>query len=200
MRKLIGVALLAGLMCLPAGVGWGQRTVGRDTGRDAGRDTGRGASSGVINYSDLSSRQTRRTDREDRQKKEAEEAKKKAEEQRREKERADRMKRWQDERGQRPGGSTTASSNNRQTTGSRTAGNNPNGRGKSATAPVTTGGSYDPTTREVTEVMLDAIKTRHVQFDPEEARENPSMILLNAPRSDPNQRRRATDTGIARPL
>jgi hypothetical protein len=203
---------MAGLLCFTA-AGWGQRTVGRDTGRDSGRDSARSsARDGVrgqatttnFNYNDISQRKTRQTEREAKQKKDAEEAKKKAEEEKRNKERADRMKKWEEDRAKRNGTSTAGSTSagSKSTSGTRTASGGQRGgeKGKNATAPKTTGGSYDPTTREVTEVMLDAIKTQHVNFDPEEAAQKPSVILLNAPTVDPKERKRAADFGIAQPL
>lgn len=165
------------------------------------------AQSGVIkfDYQDPSQRKTRRTEREDRQKKEAEEAKKKAEEAKRNKEREERMKRWQDERAKRDdgkskqGGTTTASGHPAQGSGKPGAPQTAKGA-NSAAMPKTAGGNTDPTTREVTEVMLDAIKTQHVNFDLKEARDNPSVILLNPPQTDPSQRRRAAEGSIAQPL
>lgn len=166
------------------------------------------AQSGIVkfDYQDPSQRRTQRKEREDRQKKAADEAKKKAEEAKRQQERAERMRQWQernrrdDNRSGGPG-QGNAAGNNRTTTGTaagaRQTGNN---RRPTATLPTTVGGSYDPTTREVTEVMLDAIKTQHVQFDPEEAANKPGVLLLNKPQADPAARTRAVDTGIAHPL
>lgn len=156
---------------------------------------------GLLDYQDPSQRRTRRSDREDRQKREAEEAKKKAEEERRRKEREDRRNRWQQDRDRRDGRGVQTSGNDRGTT--RSGQNRSAGRERErgpATAPVTSGAGSELTTREVTEVMLDAIKTRHVQFDPQEARENPGMILLNAPKSDPAERKRAAESVVAQPL
>lgn len=164
------------------------------------------AQSGIVkfDYQDPSQRKTQRKEREERQKKAAEEAKKKADEAKRQQERTERMRQWQERSRPNQGQQGNTSAGNRDTTGTRTAGGarqpGGNNRKPTATLPTTVGGSYDPTTREVTEVMLDAIKTQHVQFDPAEAADKPGVILLNKPQTDPATRRRAVDSSIAQPL
>lgn len=156
---------------------------------------------GLLNYQDISQRRTRRTEREDRQARQAEEARKRAEEERRRQEREQRQQRWREREGESRRGMQTTT-NDRGTTRGRDAGNNRRGENRNAgpaTAPATAGGQ-DPTSREVTEVLLDAIKTRRVNFDPEEARNTPGIILLNPPKTDPAERRRAAEDNIAQPL
>lgn len=192
MKKQLMTGALAGLMLVSAGIGQAQR--GRD--RDA-RDQ---SQQGTIDYSDLSRRNTARTEREDRKEKEAEAAKKKAEE---EKRRAEREKRGSEDSKNRGTASGTTTMQARGTTGSKEAAKKtaakPGTPGR-ATQPVNTGGSTDPTTKEVTEVMLSAVKTQTVNFDVEAAKNDPDVILLNPPQFDSTKRTRAGDAGIAAPL
>lgn len=178
------VMLLAGLVSS----GWSQRGVVDRTGTGA--------------YEDISKRNTRSNEREERKKKEAEEARKKAEDEKRREERRKRYEAEKKERGeQQPGVTTTGS---RKTTGTKSAavprGKPTASRGAAATQPVTAGGSTDPTTEEVNEVILNAVKTRTVEFDVDKAKKSKSIILLNEPKYDAKDRIRAGDTGIAQPL
>jgi hypothetical protein len=182
MKKQMGTLAVTILLAGLVSSGWSQRVVDR---------TGAGG------YEDISKRQTRNTEREDRKKREAEEAKKKAEE---EKRREERRKRYEAESGRKEpakGMSTT--------TGSKDMGQGRKGPGRGApkggaTQPVTAGGSTDPTSQEVNEVILNSVKTRRVDFDANAAKRNPTIILLNKPKFDPSDRVRAGDTGIAQPL
>jgi penicillin-binding protein 1A len=181
--------------------GWSQRDSPRDSqrGTRGSRDTSanrNGSKSGVIDYRDISERNTQKTARDDKKEKAAEEAKKKAEE---EKRHAERQKRYEQDKQQREGGKATSMSSSGGTSGTKTASRNPKGGGH-ATKPVNAGGSTDPTTREVTEVMLEAVKTQTVHFDPAKAKDDPGMLILNAPRYDSTKRVRAGDAGIASPL
>ncbi len=194
MKNMLIAGTLAGIMVLSAAASMAQRGSGRD--RD-GRDQGQ---QGTIDYNDLSRRNTARTEREDKKEKEAEAAKKKAEE---EKRRAEREKRGSEDAKNRGAATGTTTLGAKATTDSKEAAKKTAGKpgtpGK-ATQPVNTGGSADPTSKEVTQVMLDAVKTQTVNFDVEEAKKNPDVILLNAPKFDPTERTRAGDAGIAAPL
>lgn len=197
MRKFLWVAIMAAAVVNMPDYGFAQRGDVRGSSRGNARGSTRGNSG--FNYQDISQRNTQRTEREARQKKEAEEAKKKAEEERKKKEREDRMKRWRDSRGDRDDDKKSSKESAGKATqiGKSADRKKP---GEPASAPVTTGGSYDPTTRQVTEVMLDAVKTQEVKFSRVEAADDPSIILLNEPRHNPEERKRAADFGIGKPL
>lgn len=174
MRNILMIAMVAGLMAVGLNAGYAQ------------------PSSGLLNYRDLSKKDNQRTQREERKKREAEEAKRKAEE---EKRRQERTQRWQQEQARR----------NPQRTPATNAKDSKTSSGKSAISrgvgnKSVPDGSSDPTMREITEVMLDAVKTRKVDFDPEEARDQPNLILLNSPVFDATTRVRAGDASIAQPL
>lgn len=187
MRANLWAGMMAILLTVGASQGWSQR--------------------GVINYEDLSQRNTRSTDRDEKKKEEAKkaaDAKRKAEEQ---KKRDERQKEYESRRNKdnkdekKPTATTSASG--RTTTGTRTAPQAPGARSAGAkSAPKTrnAGGTTDPTAREVTEVMLDAVRTQSVNFDVEAAENDPGIIMLNAPKFDPKDRARAGDAGIAQPL
>lgn len=153
---------------------------------------------GVINYEDISKRKTRSTEREDRKKREAEEAKKKAEE---EKRRDERRKRYEaaNNRNQNNPGKPDGDKKD-DTTGTKAAAGQRAPRPVGARSPGTTGGSSDPTTQEVNEVILNAVKTRTVHFDPEKAESNPNLIILNEPKHQLKSRIRAGDTGMGEAL
>ena len=198
MKTLFSMGFLAAMVLLATADATAQRNGdARSSGRSGSGRSGVSSSNGVINYQDNSSRNTLKTERDDRKKKAEEEAKKKAEEDRRRKEREEREKRWNEMRnGNNNNNNRNTQSQNRGTSGSQTA-KGGNGR---ASKPDNKGGSTDPTTREVTEVMLDAVKTRTVQFDPAEAATQPGMLMLNSPRYDGSQRIRAGEKPIVEPL
>lgn len=194
-RKWMTALVACAVMAMASG-SYAQRESGRG---NRGSRSGAGENnshSGVIDYKDLSERNTLRTEREDRKKKAEEEAKKKAEEA---KKKAEAQKRQQGDQDKRNGKTATTMTSSRGTSGTKTA-SRPGAAGSRATKPVNAGGGTDPTLREVTEVMLDAVKTQKVQFDPEKAKTEPGMLLLNEPRFDETQRTRAVDQGIGQPL
>lgn len=199
MHKFLWVAIVAAAVAFLPDNGFAQRGDVRGSSRGNARGSARGDSG--IDYRDISQRNTQRTEREARQKKEAEAARKKAEEEKKRKEREERMQRWREDRNRRDDRGNASS---KEASGKATEVGKAGDRrkpGEPASAPVTTGGSYDPTTRQVTEVMLDAVKTQEVKFSRAEAAEDPSIILLNEPRHNPEERKRATDfIGIGRPL
>lgn len=188
--------MLAILLAAAPSAGWSQR--------------------GVINYEDLSQRKTQRTDRDARKKedaKKADDAKKKADEDQR---RDERRKRYEEERNKdskddkKPAdpAKNTASAKPMGATGSaadamkaaiaaraaRKTG------GKAGGQPGAAGSGSDPTGREVTEVMLDAVRTQTVEFSVETAKEDPGMIMLNPPKFTPTERVRAGDSAMGQPL
>ena len=203
MNGKLTMSFLAALVVLGvSGVG-AQRTSGRDNGSN--RETGRGSnrsgvssSNGVINYQDTSKRNTQSTERDERKKKAEEEAKKKAEE---EKRRAERDKRNGNDQQKATSMVSSTRAGNGNTSGSRNAQGGKPGSGP-ATKPVNAGGSTDPTTQDVTAVMLNAVRTQTVDFDPAKAKEEPGIMLLNAPKFDGTKRTRAGAGGgsIAQPL
>ncbi len=200
MRTNLWVGMLAILLVAGPSVGWSQR--------------------GVINYDDLSQRNTRSTER-DKEKKEAakkaEDAKRKSDE---EKKRDERRKQYEDRRNddkkddkkddQKPGKAANASKSGTavKATGATSktsdamkaalAARAKKGDGKAPAKAA--GGGTDPTAREVTDVMLDSVRTQLVTFDVEDAQDDPSIIILNAPKFNPKDRVRAGDSGMAQPL
>lgn len=195
MKTLFFMGFLAVMVLLGTADATAQRNGDvRSSGRGSSGRGGVSNNNGVINYQDNSSRSTLKTERDERKKKAEEEAKKKAEEDRRRKEREEREKRWNEMRN--GNNNRNTQSNSRSTSGSKTA----KGGNSRASKPDNKGGSTDPTTREVTEVMLDAVKTRTVQFDPAEAATQPGMLMLNSPRFDGTQRVRAGEKPIVEPL
>lgn len=192
MKTTLMTGFLAAMVLLGTYNAQAQRNGDARAERAASGRGGVSSSNGVINYQDNSSRNTLKTERDDRKKKAEEEAKKKAEEDKRRKEREEREKRWNDMRN---GGRTGMQSGS--TTGSKTAAKAGPGR---ATKPDNKGGSSDPTTREVNEVMLEAVKTQTVNFDPAEAKSKPGILLLNSPKFDGTKRLRAGEKPLVEPL
>lgn len=187
MKRQIGALAVTMLLAGLVTSGWAQRGIIDRTGTGA--------------YEDISKRNTRSNEREERKKKEAEEARKKADE---EKRREDRRKRYETENERRDQARGMTTTGSKETTGTKTAAaprDRPNAnRGAAATQPATAGGSTDPTTQEVNEVILNAVKTRTVEFDVDNAKKSKGIILLNEPKYDAKDRIRAGDTGMAQPL
>ena len=184
----IGFAAALVTLCLTGS--WAQRSSERGSGRSGGSRGGVSSNNGVINFQETNKRNTQKTERDDRKKKEEEERKKKEEEEKRRKE---REARWGGNNNNKP---AITMGNNRSTSGSKTAGKG----GGPATKPVNAGGSSDPTLRDVTSVMYDAVKTQRVDFDPVKAKNTPGILLLNAPRNTEADRIRAGEASIAEPL
>lgn len=147
-------------------------------------------------YDDISRRSTQRTEREERRKKEAEEARKKAEEEKRNKERQERRQRYEQERREREEGRNKKDEGENNAQARRPA----DKRAPAPRAAAAAEAPVDPTTREVTDVMLDSVRTRTVDFEPARASDNPGLLLLNPPKYDNTNRTRAGDYGIGQAL
>lgn len=200
MKPNLWAGMLAILLLAGPSTGWSQR----------------GVINPATNYDDLSRRDTRSSERDEKKKadaKKAEDAKRKADEQakRDERQKANEERRNNDNKddkkpadaGKTAAAARTAGGSPTSGTGAaRTAqgGNVGKAAGKGPRQPGGAGGTTDPTTREVTEVMLDAVRTQTVNFDVEAARNDPGMIMLNAPKLTPKNRVRAGDASIAQPL
>lgn len=122
------------------------------------------------NYKDLTQRNSQRDDRVKKRQQEAE-AKKKADEEAKKKaaeeaKRREQQQQIQARRGGAPGQQNAANSKN------------PNAKGGKQ-GPSKGYGATEPTGTEVTQIMLNAVKTRKVYFNPERMAEKKSVILLN---------------------
>lgn len=187
--------IIAGLALSPT-VGLAQRDREANSDRSARRGNRSGKVQGTLDYQDPSKRKSQSNMREDREKKEAE-AKKKADEA---KKKDERRKHYEDEKKRRDearNGKDKASKDNKGTSDSKSADAK---KRKGAKSPDSAGGSSDPTLSDVTEVMLNAVKTRTVHFDPDKAKNDPGIILLNQPKFNTKDRVRAGDFGVGEEL
>ena len=160
---------------------------------DSNRDSG-GSNGKLSNYQDLSQVKSRRADRDKKKKEEADAAKKKADQAKNDKNSKD--KNSKDKNGSTHGFSRVGS-NDKHTSGSASSrsGKKP-GSGSAASGHYEQSGQY----KEVTQVMLDAVKTRRVNFDEQKAAKNPDIILLNEPVFKKGDNPEAGTSSLASPL
>lgn len=144
------------------------------------------------NYKDLTQRSTQRDDRVKKRQQDAE-AKKKAADEAKKKQEEEAKKAAQQRQQQ------AAQQGKPGTPGQQNQANGAKGQpGKPGSKTASKGyGSTEATGNEVTQVMLNAIKTKKVHFNPERAAENKSVILLNPYRGITDS---TDDSNLVKPL